>query len=267
MAGALDAVRSAPLKFFALVFALSVPIWVIGAAADVELLPGLPVSSLMAFCPFVAAWILLREEGGSDVMTTWIRRCIDPRIGPAAWYLPTLLLMPGIAALAYGLMRLIHRTLPYPQFRWATLPVMLVGFLVAAMGEELGWSGYLIERLQERSSALRASLLLGSVWAIWHIVPFAQVGRSAQWIAWQSMNMVAMRVLLVWLYQNTGGNVMAVAISHATSNLAWQLFPNGGSHYDPRMIGLIAVLAAVLVTLVWGPRTLSRPGSGDSQAA
>jgi len=55
--------RRSPLKFFLLVFALSIPFWLIGAVTPLQLLPGLPVSSLMAFCPLIAASILVYREG------------------------------------------------------------------------------------------------------------------------------------------------------------------------------------------------------------
>jgi hypothetical protein len=51
-----------PLTFFVLVFALSVPFWVIGAVTRRQLFPGLPVGALMAFCPLMAALILVYRE-------------------------------------------------------------------------------------------------------------------------------------------------------------------------------------------------------------
>ena len=77
------------------------------------------------------------------------------------------------------------------------------------------------------------------------------------WIAWQCLNVVAQRVLQVWLYNNTGKSVFAAVLFHAMVNLSWQLFPNNGSHYDPRFTGLISAFLAVAVAVVWGPRTLT----------
>lgn len=139
---------------------------------------------------------------------------------------------------------------------------MLFVFFIAALGEEVGWSGYAIDKMQDRWNALQVSILLGLVSATWHIVPLAQADRSPIWIAWQCLNLVALRVLLVWLYNNTGKSLFATALCHAMVNVSWQLFPNSGSHYDPRIIGLITALAAVIVTIVWGPRTLAKNRNG-----
>jgi len=111
--------------------------------------------------------------------------------------------------------------------------------------------------MQDRWNALQAGLLLGLVGATWHIVPLVQANRSPSWIAWQCLNTVAIRILLVWLYNNTGKSVFSAALCHAMVNVSWLLFPNYGSHYDPRIIGLITVFAAAVVTVVWGPRTLA----------
>ena len=137
---------------------------------------------------------------------------------------------------------------------------MLLAFFVAALAEELGWSGYVIDPMQDRWNALQASVLLGLVWAAWHIVPYLQAHRSLAWIAWQCHFTVTGRVILVWLYNNTGKSVFATAVCHAMANVSVFLFPIYGSYYDPHIASLITTFVAVLVTVLWGPRTLARFG-------
>jgi hypothetical protein len=241
------------------VFALSVPLFAVGALVPLELLPGLPVSSLSVLCPVTAAVLLVYRERKWTGVTDLLKRSFDyGRIKGAAWYLPTVLLMPAVAILAYGLMRLMRLPLPVPQFSgWAAV-TMVPAFFVAALAEELGWSGYATDPLEDRSNALRAGVLLGVVGAAWHLVLLAQAGRPPAWIAWQSLCLVALRILIVWLYNNTGKSVFAAAVCHATYNLGWQLFPNPGSHYDPRITGLIMTVAAVIVTAAWGPTRVAQ---------
>jgi uncharacterized protein len=86
---------------------------------------------------------------------------------------------------------------------------MFLGYFLAGQFEELGWSGYAIDPLQDRWNALRAAILLASVWAAFHSVPLLQRGRSAGWIAWWSLITVALRVLITWIYTNTGKSVFA----------------------------------------------------------
>jgi membrane protease YdiL (CAAX protease family) len=215
----------------------------------------------MAFCPAAAALVLVYRRDGAAGVAALLKRSLDfERIKAKAWYLPILLLVPAAMVLSYGVMRLLGRPLPGMHVTVFGTAAMLLGFFVGALGEELGWSGYAIDPMQNRLGALRASILLGFFWAAWHAVPLVQVGRALSWIAGWCLGTVAPRVLHTWLYNNTGQSVFGQALFHAISNLSWQLFPDAGSHYEPRIIGPILALAAAVVTLVWGPRTLTRPG-------
>src|SRR4029450_7876985 len=112
--------------------------------------------------------------------------------------------------------------------------------------------------MQQRWGALKASLVLGVVWAIWHGIPFVQTGNPPNWIVWQSLKTVAMRIVIVWIYNKTGKSVFAAILYHTSDNVSWSLFPNYGSHYDPLVTGLLTCLAAVIVTFGWGAKTLAR---------
>ncbi len=90
------------------------------------------------------------------------------------------------------------------------------------------------------------------------MVLLVQAGRSPDYVVWQSLTYLLERVLFVWLYKNTGKSVFATAVFHAILNVSWQLFPIKGSFYDPRVTGLIVLVAAVIVTVGWGPQTLAR---------
>jgi uncharacterized protein len=255
-----------PLQFFLLVFILSVPFWWLGAVTGWQLLPGLPVSALMAVCPLMAAVILVHRENGIAGVAALLKRSFDgKRIRAKVWYAPIVLLMPAVMVLSYGLMRWMDLPLPTapdanPFERVLAVPAMFLAFFAGALAEELGWSGYAIEPMQARYSALQTGLLLGMVWAAWHIVPYMQAHRALAWIGWYCLFTVATRVLMVWLFNNTGQSVFGAALFHASVNLGWMLFPNQGSHFDPRIAGLIVTAAAVIVTVVWGPRTLARYG-------
>ena len=86
----------------------------------------------------------------------------------------------------------------------ADLPVgsallMFAAFFVGALGEELGWSGYVLGPLQRRWSAFQSSLILGAVAVAWHLVPLLALHRAPAWIAWWCLYAVAARILIVWL--------------------------------------------------------------------
>jgi membrane protease YdiL (CAAX protease family) len=243
-----------------LVFALSVPFFLAGALTTFQVVPGVPVNAIiLIFCPATAAIIFVYRENKMTGVRELLKRSFDyKRMKAKIWYAPLILAMPIVAVLSYGVLRLMGVPVPLPQFSVLTaLALSLVAF-IAALGEELGWSGYAIDPMQDRWGALQASILLGLVWSIWHIVPLLQVHRSFVWITWWCLGTVAARVLIVWLYNNTGKSVFVAAVFHTMGNVTWQLFPIHGSYWDPRVTALITALAAGVVTAVWGPRTLAR---------
>lgn len=251
--------RRSPLKFFLLVFGLTLPFWVLGAVTGLELLPGLPLAALSSFCPMLTAVLLVYQEHKAAGVIALLKRAFDvQRIKAKIWYVPTLLLMPGVMTLSYGVLRLMGTPVPAPQIAVLSALTLFVAFFMSALGEELGWSGYITDPMQQRWGALQASIILGVVWAIWHFVALAQAHRSVAWIAWWSLFTVAARIIIVWLYNNTGRSVFVAALFHTMINLTWQLFPINGSFYDPRVTGMIMAVVAAIVIVVWRPETLAR---------
>jgi membrane protease YdiL (CAAX protease family) len=250
-----------PLKFFALLFALSLPFWVAGAVFDdPDSLPmGLPVSAFQFVLPIAVAALLVHREEGRRGIGALLRRTFSVRrFRWRIWWVPVILLVPAMILLTYGLMPLVGAPLDGPHSPLTAVPALLAVFFVAAVAEEAGWMGYVLPPLQERWSALGAGVILGLVWAAWHLVGLVQGGRAPLWIAGQCLSAVALRVLMVWLFNNTGGTVLTAVVVHDLLNVSQSVFPNYPEHPAPAIgFGLVAAVTAATVAFLWGPRTLS----------
>ena len=239
--------------FFLLLIVLSVPFWLLGFWEG-KLLPAqLPISALQAVCPLLAAVILTGWHEGRGGIRDLFKRVMEFRAsGYLGWYLSGFLIMPVVMLISYATMRTLGRPVPEPDI---SLPAALVAFIVfvaAAMAEETGWTGYASEALLRRTSALTASLFLGSAWALWHVVPYYQAGRSAGWIFWQCVFTVLVRILMVWLYNGSGRQVPVAVLFHTMINVTYVLFPVEGSHYDPAVTGMIVAVLVVAMLLFGG---------------
>lgn len=107
--------KRSPFLFFVLVYALSIPLWVLNAIFPMHIpVDNLPVTDIVAtFSPAIAASILVyREEKFSGVMNLWKRTFDYKRITKKAWYLPIIFLMPVLFVLTYGVMRLAGLPVP-----------------------------------------------------------------------------------------------------------------------------------------------------------
>jgi membrane protease YdiL (CAAX protease family) len=255
-----------PWRFIALVLVLSAPFWLLGAvmSGPAPLLPiTLPISALMTFAPAVAALLLVWRVDGAGGVRALLRRLIDPPFWRRPlWLLVAVGLMPAALLAEWLWLSIAGAALPEPRIALAAAMAFLPMFLVGAVGEELGWQGYLYPKLAARMPALVASLVIGVFWSAWHIIPLVQVGREPGWIFWQCLAMLPLRVITAWLYASGGRSVALAVVFHAMGNVAQFLFPNYGSHYDPMVTFAILSVVAVGIVLAVGPRTLGdRTGS------
>jgi membrane protease YdiL (CAAX protease family) len=229
---------------------LFIPFLVLGELYPVELLPDLPISALGAFTPAVAALILTYRQNRLSGVRQLLGRSFDfKRIKNPFWFFLILLINPAIAVFAYGIMRLTDVPLPDPTpWTFSIIPLFILLF-IAALGEEIGWTGYVTEPLLQRWGTIPASLLLGVIWAAIHFIPLTQAHRSVEWIAWWTLGTISYRLIMTWLYIYSGKSLFGAAVFHAMINLSWQLFPNNGSHYDPRIFSLIAFAFAIAMVV------------------
>jgi uncharacterized protein len=228
---------------------MSAPFLLLSAHTRAFLLPGLPAAALMAFCPMLAALVVAWSEGRIAVVGL-LRRAYDfRRITDKVWYVPILLFYPAITVLSYGAICWSGVRLPPPQIDVLNISGLAVAFFVAAMGEEIGWSGYATDRLQRRFGALVAALILGAIWAIYHVAALRLAHRAWSWIGWWALHAVAVRLIMIWIFNNTGKSVCGAALFHMTLNVCWQTFPVNGAYFNFRITGVITACAACLIVL------------------
>jgi len=242
------------LKFFLLVFVLSIPFWILGFIYNdvTNSLPvKLPISALMTFCPLIAAAILVYKGRKMQDVTELLKRSFDfAKIKDKKWYIPIVFLMPLIAGLSYWYVKMTGATLPEPNTSILSAFIFFFVFFIGAIGEEVGWSGYSIEPLQNRYGALKASVIVGFVWAIWHIIPYSQAHQTPAWIIWQCISTIFLRVIMVWIFNHTGKSVFAMVLFHTTINISPFLISGNGSHYDPFILAVLLLLTVLIVVFI-----------------
>lgn len=268
------AARDPLFQFFALVFALSTPFWLVGYLAARKGVPmpyQLPVSALQSCCPVVAASIIVWREGGVRAAKRLIGQVrYLGRARSRHWYLVVIFLMPCIMALSFMVMRLSGTKLPLPHFTLLAALALFLVYFVGAVCEELGWTGYALVSMRRRHwGNIRSSLVIGVVWAAWHCIPLLEAHRTLTWIAWWSLTTVATRVIMIGVYDMVGGSVMAVILYHTMVDLTYSLFPNNGSHYDPTVTGVIEGVIAAAIIFRWirqtGRQAAVLIGNGQEQ--
>jgi membrane protease YdiL (CAAX protease family) len=233
----------------------------------------LPMYALVAvaqFGPSLTAFFLTYRSDGKAGAIQLLKRAFDFHI-PWKWLAAIFLIPPLLAGLALAVHILLGGRLP--QLQLLSQPIAILPsffFILLLQGpvpEEFGWRGYMLDRLQSRWTALVASLILGFFWWLWHLPASFMEGVAqaylpqAPYLIW----IVAFSVLMTWIYNNTGGNLLAALLFHTMANLSNALFPTfelapGGSQQAYYILAALTVLAASLVAAVWGPQQLQRQG-------
>lgn len=252
---------AAAWPFFRLVFALSVPFYLVGLTGwRLPGLPMLPLGALMGLVPMIAALILAGRSGRGSSIRRLPARLFDPiSLTGVAWLCVATLIMPLVCLIEYALLVQGGAALPAFGLDPATVLFLFTAFFIGAIGEELGWQGHAYGALRRDHSPLGAALVIGVVWAAWHILPFIELGREGAWIFWHSLNAVALRIIIVWLFEAAGRRLLIAVVFHTMINVSWAVFPDQGSAYDPLVTFLILAPMAAGIALVWRPGTRRTP--------
>jgi len=253
------------VAFFLLTFLLSIPFYILVALAsnNIVFTPEMVFLfiALVALAPIAAALILTFKENGRDGAKKLLGRAFDlKRIVRKIWYAPTLFLLPFVFILALGLMVLIGKPIPAAQFPVVALPVLLLVFFIMALSEEVGWMGYAFEPMQDQWNAFKATLVLGLIWAIWHVPFYIFIMTDPVFIVAQVLCLFGIRFLLVWIFNNTGKSVFAAILFHAVYNATNGVLPNYNVSIPLGVVitSSFVLITAIIVTFLWGPKTMAQ---------
>lgn len=203
------------------------------------------------FGPFLAA-VLVAAAGGD--LRPWLRNLVDVgaplRIWAAAVLVPVALyvLALGVFVLAGGS---FDRTSVLPA---AAIPAVVFATFIRGGLEEPGWRGMALPVLQRRIGAFQASIVIGLIWAVWHVPLFLMPGSSQAgtpfWL--YAPVVIGISVIATWLYNAAGGRVLVPVVFHTLSNAVSVTTATGvvGDEVVSQ-VGLLVVVWAVAGVLVW----------------
>ena len=210
---------------------------------------------LTAFGPAIAAFViarLLRSPSGTS-------RSGDPQ--PAMRSLVWWAIGYGSPLLLFAIAQIAARVVGQPSPAWSTLGQISflpnlgwwaweLWFITSGCGEELGWRGFALPRLQQTHSAMTSTLLLAFAWAGWHLPAFFYVpsymAMGPQIVPAFFLGILAGAIVLTWLYNSSRGSVLAAALWHASFNFV-TASPNAGGFVAAVTSTLVMVWAVVIV--------------------
>ena len=200
----------------------------------------------------VAVLLVYRSD---ESLEEFLRRGVQWKVG-ALWY--AIALSPAIIRLAGFFVYSASKGSPaLPPFRDVAIGQLVVVFFFAALCEEFGWRGYALPRLQQRFGSAGMGLVLGTVWALWHVPHFLMPGASQAGSAFEPfwLDLISQSFILALLYNRTRGSIFIAVVHHGVDNVSANLIavPEAAVGY---VLGASCV--AGLATLPFLPRPLLR---------
>jgi membrane protease YdiL (CAAX protease family) len=209
-------------------------------------------------CAVFPAWIVSEVSSPDAGVRALLLRLVRP---PDRWSLAAFLFFPVLLLVPAWIAHIFHQRLIMPAGHRpiaasiaVALSVFLYNLLFAAVLEEPGWRGFLLDRLQTRVSPLLASLFVWLPWALWHLpLDYSRPGHFsiAMYLQVRVIFLIPIVILLTWLYNRSARSIQATAIFHAGMNT----FPFVLPYYMPGF-ALLFLLAAIAI---FADRMWSKP--------
>jgi len=228
-----------------------------------------PVFVLGVFAPGLVALAFTAQEEGRSGVTRLLARIGRWRVG-ARWYAVAI----GYFVVIKLAAALVHRMLTdaWPPFGNTSLALMMAGIAVstwAQAGEEVGWRGYALPRLAQHLGLGGASLVLGAAWAAWHLPLFVlpDSGSTGQSFPAYLLQVMALSVVMAYLYWKTDGSLLLVMVMHAAVNNTTGIVPAavGGATSPIALGGSLVAWATVALSWIVATPLLLRMRGADIQ--
>lgn len=217
------------------------------------------------FSPTITAILIALTVGGWPAVRRLLAGFTRWKL-PIRWYFAALFLVAAPLVFALGYVALGN---PVKGLAAGATLAGLAGQFIFTMfsgplSEEAGWRGFALPRLQARHTALVSSLIIGGLWAGWHIPLFFEAGPARPGIPFPIyvVLVVVLSILFTWLYNNTGGSLVITSLAHLSFNLNGA-FITGSLGLIPMNVFFITAGPAlgayvIAVLLLFGPRRLRR---------
>jgi membrane protease YdiL (CAAX protease family) len=186
--------------------------------------------------PALGAFVVTRMVEGKQGTRQLLRRILRWRVG-VQWYLIAVFGVPPVyflaASLVLGTAPLEALIEDWPFLFTSYLPKVVMVFLIVSLWEEIGWMGFALPRLQEKYGPLMASVVLGVLWALWHLpayfnstqvvadkVGLGELDRLLYLLPPLILLATFTRIVMTWLFNVAMGSVIVVTLFHAAFNVS-----------------------------------------------
>jgi membrane protease YdiL (CAAX protease family) len=216
---------------------------------------------LGVFGPGIAGIVMTYREKGREGGRDFWRRVVDFRRISLKWVPLILLLFPALHLISIAINHWLGGDPPEFAFIKEALAipagvvVVVILYLLQSALEELGWRGYMLDRLQAIWKPLPASLVLGIFHTLWHLPLFWMVGTNqSRYLSGVDFSLFVVFVLSAsiystWCYNDNQRSTLAVILLHTVANLSLDTFMLQGT--GEYIFKIVLGLGALMIAVAW----------------
>lgn len=263
--------RKGSRKAFWIAFMVAWFVSVLVCLANLKFIEQFPLSpaavGLFTIAVVPVAFVIASAYSRNPAVRSYLSSLIRLR-GVWGWSLVALVLIPALFLISVPVSSYLNEQ-PIPSNQFPELSLSLNGLVVVkflyqlfffnATGEETGWRGFALPRLQTRTSPLIAALIIGMFWTLWHFFYWQAEGQPVLtmefWIyMWTGHTLLS--VLIVWMCNRAKGSILVAGIAHAAMNTVQAFAPFGNMLF---LVLSVAAVVMILVDRMWQKLPLDHP--------
>lgn len=218
-------------RYLIILTIVSIPFWISGYLFQFQILPGLPFGAIAFTAPALSLFLMGIGKKYQASRSVW-QKLTSLKGSRFGMIVLSIAIMP-LCIFGGVLIRDTHVSLQEWNLNLLRITLLIPAFVIAAYCEEVGWTGILGNELRNRHGVLFSGLVVGTVWAFWHLIPYIQTGHDLTWITGQSLYTILLRVLIFQFAFAQNGSLGLASLVHGFSNVGWQSIPNPEIQYDP----------------------------------
>lgn len=168
------------------------------------------------------------------------------------WYAIVFILGIAFCGLSLFLFDWIYRQINNPDPVYNFIFYFILILPLSALWEEIGWRGFLLPILQQKYTPLKASIIIGFVWGLWHLPIFLALNaygdKTFIYFLFMFIGCFALSIIATWLYNSTKGSVFICILFHNAINTSAAYFYGNlkGNEFRPLVILIVLLVAAAI---------------------
>ena len=223
------------------------------------------LQTICTLSPGIVALILTAIFFKKDGLRTLLKAVVKWRV-KFKWYFIVTILGIALCGLSLLLFNWTYGQINNPDPAYNFLFYFILILPLSALWEEMGWRGFLLPILQEKYTPLKASIIIGIVWGLWHLPIYLAINpygdKTIDFFLFMFIGCFALSIISTWLYNSTKGSLLICILFHNAINTSAAYFYGNlkGNEFRPLIIFIFLLVVAAIFICFKTKRCLNENG-------